>query len=98
MAYCDFCSCSMCQTGCSETCLADGSDVRIGEFPVLHTQTVDGRWICSTCYTYDCCANAKSDPCKGLCGEKKCEHRPKLVNGEWTFWTYQIIDQSPKHQ
>lgn len=93
MAYCDFCDCSMCQTGCSELCQFDGDKPTTtikASVPVYHTQCKDGRWICDTCYFYECCVDAGSDPDKGLCGEKKCDHRPKLVNGEWTFWTYHL--------
>jgi hypothetical protein len=77
--YCDFCACNMCKTGHD----TDGI--------VLHTQCTDGKWICDVCYHYECCVDAKHDPCTGICGEYKCEHRPKLVNGEWTFWKYQDI-------
>jgi hypothetical protein len=34
--------------------------------------------------------DAGSDPCDGLCGQYKCEHRPKLMS-EWTFWTYHPV-------
>jgi len=67
----------MCQTGNSG-------------MQLLHAQCEDGRWICDTCYTYELCVDAGSDPCEGLCGQNKCEHRPKLVTGEWTFWTYHL--------
>ena len=93
MAYCDFCQCSMCQTGCGDVIAYHGDDPPtriVGELELHHTQCEDGRWICDTCYYYECCVDAGSDPGNGLCGEKKCAHRPKLVNGEWTFWTYHL--------
>lgn len=62
--------------------------------PLWHAQTEDGRWICETCYAYDLCVIAKSDPCSGLCGENKCGHRPKLIS-EWTFWTYHMLVNLP---
>jgi len=85
--YCDFCSCHMCQTGIEELFVYK-ADVLVKktyvQSPVYHTQCVDGRWICDTCYHYECCVNAGYNPCK----DHNCEHRPKLVNGEWTFWTW----------
>jgi hypothetical protein len=91
--YCDFCSCEMCKTGIESVFIYHGDDpvcISLAASPVNHTQCEDGRWICSTCYIYECCVEAGSDPCSGLCGEYKCEHRPKLVNKEWTFWTYHL--------
>jgi hypothetical protein len=95
--YCDFCTCEMCQTGCSEIIPRNDDKPIISikaSFPVNHVQCEDGRWICSTCYCYECCVDAGSDPCDGLCGENKCEHRPRLVSGEWTFWTYHLGENS----
>lgn len=90
--YCDFCKCHMCQTGEVQYYNCDGELVNLETIPVLyHAQTVDGKWICETCYTYDLCAKNNSDPCKGLCKEYKCNHRPILINNEWTFWTYHTI-------
>jgi hypothetical protein len=85
----------MCQTGQTHYVAIDGSiDEPDGVMRVLfHTQTIDGHWICETCYTYDVCARNKSDPCEGLCGEFKCDHRPKLINNEWTFWTWRTGSQ-----
>lgn len=94
--YCDFCTCSMCKNGCSDVIAYHGDDppTRIlGEHEVWHAQCEDGRWICDTCYHYECCVDAGSDPCSGLCGQKKCEHRPKLIS-EWTFWTYHPVVES----
>ena len=91
--YCDFCTCEMCQTGCSDLICYHGDDPptrEVGTLTLHHAQCEDGRWICDTCYYYECCVDAGSDPCSGLCGEHKCEHRPKLVSGEWTFWNYHI--------
>ncbi len=81
----------MCQTGQVSYVTLDNSEqeTAVETYGVLyHTQTIDGRWICETCYTYDMCAHNHSDPCEGLCGERKCDHRPKLVNNEYTFWTW----------
>jgi hypothetical protein len=86
--YCDFCSCEMCKTGIESVFIYHGDDLTC--ISLYHTQCEDGRWICSTCYVYECCVDAGSDPCSGLCGEYKCKHRPKLANGEWTFWTYHL--------
>lgn len=96
--YCDFCKCHMCQTGQVSYVTFDEAGqetpAKTDIHDVLyHTQTVDGKWICRTCYAYDLCANAGSDPCYGLCGERKCDHRPKLVNNEWTFWTWRTGSQ-----
>ena len=94
MAYCDFCDCSMCKTGCSSESVYDGDNpvtTIMAAFPVYHTQCKDGRWICDVCYRYDVCLDSGSkNPCSGLCCEGKCDHRPELVNGEWTFWTYYL--------
>ena len=86
--YCDFCKCSMCKSGEVKCFDGDGNEVSSDGLTLRHTQCEDGRWICDTCYYYECCVDAGSDPCSGLCGEYKCEHRPKLVNEEWTFWKY----------
>jgi len=73
MAYCDFCSCKVCQHG---------------DFISEHAQTEDGRWICDTCYTYDLCIIAfrAQGLCRGPCGDHEgdppCTHRPKLAT-EW---------------
>jgi len=100
--YCDFCTCTMCQNGCSDVIAYHGDDPTtriLGDYEVWHAQCEDGRWICDVCYHYDCCVDAGSDPCDGLCGQHKCEHRPKIIS-EWTFWVYDVglnresIDQS----
>jgi hypothetical protein len=81
----------MCKTGCSIVyeCNGDNPIIKtLASLPVLHTQCEDGSWICETCYYYECCVKAGKDPSNGICGQRKCEHRPKLSNGEWTFWTY----------
>jgi hypothetical protein len=91
--FCDFCTCSACQTGCGSIMSYDGDKeptITVSQSQPKHTQCIDGRWICDICYHYECCVDAGSNPCKGLCEEYKCDHRPELVNGEWTFWTYHL--------
>jgi hypothetical protein len=86
----------MCQNGCSDVVAYRGNEspIRIfGDYKVLHAQCDDGRWICDTCYHYECCVNSKNDPFNGLCGKYKCKHRPKLIS-EWTFWTYNLGNNS----
>lgn len=86
--FCDFCECDACKTGRQEIIMESDPNTVIGIMPLYHTQCEDGRWICEICYNYECCVDAKSDPCEGKCGEHKCNHRPKLVNNEWTFWRF----------
>ncbi len=72
--YCDFCSCKMCQTGIEGLFIYNGDDpvrIMLASSPVNHTQCEDGRWICDTCYYYKMCVKAGSNPCDGLCGERK---------------------------
>lgn len=100
--YCDFCKCASCQTGCSEEFQGNGYNppiiIKPASSPILHTQCLDGRWICDTCYHYECCVDAGKNPCRGLCAEYKCNHRPKLANEEWTFWKFNLGENtSPKH-
>lgn len=82
----------MCKTGdCNPAYDQYGNKVNCN-FTLAHTQCEDGRWICSTCYHYECCVDAGGDlkySSSGVCGNYKCNHRPKLVNNEWTFWKYQ---------
>lgn len=68
--FCDFCECSACVNG---------------ESYLSHSRTIDGKFICDVCYSYDVCVNEKRKlvpRAYGPCKEKNCEHRPKLV-GEW---------------
>jgi len=65
--YCDYCDCD---------------DCKFGSKHMRHIKTIDNKWICDVCYYYELCVESGSDPCKGLCHEKKCEHRPKIV-GDW---------------
>jgi hypothetical protein len=72
MAFCDFCSCELCQNG------APGVD---------HAQTDHGTWICSTCYTWDVCTSGHDRNLYGPCElpdgslDPNCLHRPKLITG-----------------
>jgi hypothetical protein len=68
MRFCDYCPC--------DDCLA-------GTEYISHAQTVDGKWICDVCFEYEVCLDKGStDPCAGICGEHKCDHRPTIVS-EW---------------
>ena len=69
--YCNYCTCSDCKTGWDESGIK-----------MKRAQTENGDFICQTCYAYECCLDAGSHPDKGLCKERKCDHRPKLVS-EW---------------
>lgn len=71
--FCDFCPCQNCKHG--------------DEY-LSHCKTVDGKWICSICWTYDLCTSndnpfgairSKNGPCPN---NQQCEHRPQLV-GNW---------------
>lgn len=67
MAFCDFCECENCRTGVGPKGLK-----------FQHAPTADGRWICSTCFTYDVCTSGPkraAEPCEKL----DCEHRPRLA-------------------
>lgn len=66
MNYCDFCTCD---------------DCKFGSKYASHAQTFDNRWICSTCYNYEVCIDAKRKEnavTRMLCEKKDCEHRPQL--------------------
>jgi hypothetical protein len=68
--FCDFCDCEDCKTGSP------------GIKNLLHAQTVDGKWICDVCFTYDECVRQKRiTGGGGPCETKDCNHRPKLVSG-----------------
>lgn len=75
MAFCDFCTCEDCVQG------------HQGRF---HAETVDGRWICDVCFTYDQCTaddgTGKPRNPNGPCAETECPHRPRLkaVEPQWT--------------
>ena len=66
--YCDYCDCEDCVYG--------------AEY-LTHAQTVSGRWICSTCYSYEVCIDAKASGNRrgtdGPCDDLNCKHRPKLA-------------------
>lgn len=77
--FCSFCDCDRCKHGPRpEDILQD-----------RHAQTNRGDWICSTCYLYECCVDAGSEPCYDTVEvdgvqtlvRKKCEHRPVLTTG-----------------
>lgn len=77
MSFCDYCTCEDCRTG------AHG---------LKHAKTIDGRYICDVCYTYDVCviAQRKEDGyVTGPCEDTNCKHRPKLV----TPWTTRDEDE-----
>ena len=67
MAFCDFCECEDCINGTDD---------------LHHAECVDGRWICDTCFLYDCCTNDPIFP-RNPCEDKECEHRPKLKTKQW---------------
>lgn len=48
-----------------------------------HAQTVDGRWICNTCFTYDLCTSGPDRNNDGPCKDKLCRHRPRLKDSKW---------------
>lgn len=70
MLFCNFCDCAMCKYG------SEGN---------VHAQTVQGTWICDTCFRYDVCTSplkpgySKNGPCEDI----NCRHRPRLRTGEW---------------
>ena len=59
--FCSYCICSSC---------------RNGHYGLSHALTINGNYICETCYEYDLCR----------CGYgEECEHKPKLIS---TFKEY----------
>lgn len=71
MAYCDFCKCEQCQNGDAP-------------HKLTHAQTIDGRWICDICFSYDECVRQQraQDLPRNPCANIECDHRPRIV-GEW---------------
>jgi hypothetical protein len=63
--FCDFCSCAACKYGWKDCKMS-------------HAPTVDGKWICNVCYSYDLCTSGPNRNYNGPCEDKTCQHRPKL--------------------
>lgn len=61
--FCDFCTCTDCQSGTKY---------------LSHAETNKGTWICDVCYYYDMCTNDPENTV-GPCREKMCKHRPILM-------------------
>jgi hypothetical protein len=70
MAFCDYCPCKDCVNG------------QHGKYKLSHAQTLDGKWICDICYSYEVCLDGKkanNELVDGPCEDKNCKHRPKLA-------------------
>lgn len=72
MSFCDYCTCEMCSTGTDS----------LG-FKEYHAQTIDGKWICFTCFKYDeCTKDGPNRNWNGPCDDYDCLHRPEII-GDW---------------
>lgn len=70
---CEYCDCSDCQNGA---------------IFLSHAQTIDGKWICDTCWHWDICSDKDLYPerkGKGPCEDQNCLHRPKLATDWITY-------------
>lgn len=67
--FCEFCDCDQCVNGSSRD---------------SHALTVDGRWICSTCFDYDLCTSGSFRNVDGPCDNIECVHRPKILS-DWVM-------------